>query len=100
MQRTDTPFAKAQEGWIIQLRAFTTPVQLCQAHVKEFANWKNSHEEVECMGQGDSKVMAWCGMVDGRMLAVGWMVDENGMPHSVTSQQYQEMLQQHVWPEV
>ena len=52
------------------------------------------------MGQGDSKVMAWCGMVDGRMLAVGWMVDENGMPHSVTSQQYQEMLQQHVWPEV
>ena len=52
------------------------------------------------MGQGDSKVMAWCGMVDGRMLAVGWMVDENGMPHSVTSQRYQEMLQQHVWPEV
>ena len=46
--------------------------------------------------QGDSKVMAWCGMVDERMLTVRWMVDENGRPHSVTSQ---EMLQQHVWPE-
>ena len=44
--------------------------------------------------------MAWCGMVDGRMLTVRWMVDENGRPHSVTSQRYQEMLQQHVWPEV
>ena len=57
------------------------------------------YEEVECKRQGDSKVMAWCRMVDGRMLAVGWMVDENGRPHSVTSQRYQEMLQQHVWPE-
>ena len=54
---------------------------------------------VECKRQGDSRVMAWCGMVDGRMLAVKWMVDENGRPHSVTSQCYQEMLQQHVWPE-
>ena len=44
-----------------------------------------SHEEVECKRQGDLKVMAWCGMVDGRMLAVGWMVDENGRSLSVTS---------------
>ena len=29
-----------------------------------------------------------------------WKVDENGRPYSVTSQRYQEMLQQHVWPEV
>ena len=28
------------------------------------------------------------------------MVGENGRPQSVTSQRYQEMLQQHVWPEV
>ena len=34
------------------------------------------------MGQGDSKVMAWCGMVDGRMLGVRWMADENVRPHS------------------
>ena len=64
-----------------------------------WAPW-NPHEEVECKRQGDSKVMAWCGMVDGRMLVVWWMVDENGRPQSVTSLRYQEMLQQHVWPEV
>ena len=44
--------------------------------------------------------MAWCKMVDGKMLAVGWMVDENGRPYSVTSQRYQVMLQRHFWPEV
>ena len=39
-------------------------------------------------------------MVDERILEVRWMVGENGRPQSVTSQRYQEMLQQHVWPEV
>ena len=42
------------------------------------------HEEVECKRQGDSKLMAWCGVVDGRMLVVRWMVDEDGRPQSVT----------------
>ena len=35
-------------------------------------------EEVECRRQGDTKVMAWCAMVEGRMLRVRWMVDEQG----------------------
>ena len=50
--------------------------------------------------QGDSKVMAWRGLIDGIMLEVRWMVDEKGRPRSVTSRRYQEMLQQHIWPEV
>ena len=72
MQKTNTSFTKAQEGWIIQQSAFTTPAQLYQAFVNEFADWKwkNFHEEVECKRQRDSKVMARCEMVDGRMLAV------------------------------
>ena len=42
----------------------------------------------------------WCEVVDTKMLAVRWMVDEDGRPQSVTSQRYQEMLQSQVWPEV
>ena len=45
------------------------------------------------MSQGDLNVMALCGMVDGRMRTVKWMVDDNGRPHSVTLQRYQEMQQ-------
>ena len=41
------------------------------------------------MRRGDSKAMAWCGLVDGRIVEVRWIVDKNGRP-----QQYQEMLQQ------
>ena len=52
-----------------------------------------SQEEVECKRQGDWKLMAWCGLVDGKMLEVRWMVDENGRSQSVTSERYQEMLQ-------
>ena len=63
------------------------------------AKYNERHEVVECTRQGDLRVMAWCGMVDGKMLVLKWMVDENGRPRSVTSQCYQEMLQQHVWPE-
>ena len=59
-----------------------------------------SHEEVEFKRQGDSKVMALCGLVHGRMMEVRWKVDENGRPQLVTSQRYQEISQQHVWPEV
>ena len=46
--------------------------------------WASSdpHEEVEYKSQGHSKVMAWCGLIDGRMLEVRWMVDENGRPQS------------------
>ena len=58
------------------------PCSTLSGFVKEFADWKNSHEEVECKRQGDLKVMAWCGMVDGRMLVVRWVVDENSRPHS------------------
>ena len=43
--------------------------------------------------QGDSKVRAWCGFVDGRLQEVRWMVHKNGRPQSVTSERYQEMLQ-------
>ena len=63
------------------------------------AKYKEQHEVVECKRQGYLRVIAWCRMVDGEMLAVKWMVDENGRPHSMTSQRFQEMLQQHVWPE-
>ena len=80
---------------VIQQSAFTTPVQLCRAFVLApntkidvmWAPW-NPHAVVKCKRQGDSKVMACCGMVDGLMLAVKWVVDENGRPHSVTSQRY------------
>ena len=63
-----------------------------------WAPW-HPEEEVECRRQGDSKVMAWCGMVDGRMLRVRWMVDEAGRPVSVNGDRYQSLLQD-VWPEV
>ena len=43
-----------------------------------------SQDEVECKRQGDLKVMAWWGLVDGRMLEVRWMVDENGRPQLVS----------------
>ena len=52
------------------------------------------------MRQGDLKVMAWCGLVDGKMLELRWILEEKGRPLSVTSQQYQEILQKQVWPEV
>ena len=80
-------------------RAFVLHLALNTKNIMIWAPW-NPLEEVECMSQGDLKVMAFCGMVDGRMLTVKWMVDDNGRPHSMTLQRYQEMLQQHVWPEV
>ena len=63
-----------------------------------WAPW-NPEEEWECKRQGDSKVMAWCGMVDGKMLKVRWMVDEAGRPATVNSARYGELLQE-VWKEV
>ena len=59
-----------------------------------------SHEEVECKRQGDLKVMAWCGLVDGKRLEVRWMVEGKGRLQLVTSQQYQDMPQKQVWPDV
>ena len=60
-----------------------------------WAPW-NPNEEFERMRQGESKVMAWCGLVDGRMLEVRCM-DKKGRPRSVTSERCQNMMQQHVW---
>ena len=51
------------------------------------------HDEVACKRQGHLKVMAWRGLIDGRMMEVRWMVDKNGRPQPVTSQRHQEMLQ-------
>ena len=56
--------------------------------------------QVECKRQGDTKLMAWCGVVDGQMLSVRWMVDDVGRPTSVTSERYQALLKDDVWPEV
>ena len=50
-----------------------------------------SQEKVKCKRQGDWKLMAWCGLVDGKMLEVRWMVDKNGRPQTVTLWQYQDM---------
>ena len=44
------------------------------------------NEEVECKRQGDLKVMAWCGLVNRRMVEVKWLVDKNGRPQLVTSE--------------
>ena len=52
-----------------------------------------------CRFQGDSKVMAWVAIVDGKTLEVRWMVDEEGRNVSVNSELYLNMLKQ-VWEEV
>ena len=59
-----------------------------------------SQEKVKCKRQGDWKLIAWCGLVDGKMLEVRWMVDKNGRPQTVTLRRYQDMLLQYVRPEV
>ena len=63
-----------------------------------WAPW-NPEEEEECRRQGDTKLMAWCGLVDGKMLTVRWMVDKDGRPASVNGERYGDLLKQ-VWPEV
>ena len=60
----------------------------------------NPRERIECKRQGDLKVMAWCGLVDGKRLEVRWMVEGKGRLQLVTSQQYQDMLQKQAWPDV
>ena len=64
--------------------------------------WAPTHpEEVEeCRRQGDTKLMAWVGVVDGTALKVRWMTDEEDRPVSVTSARYLAMLRDEVWPEV
>ena len=64
-----------------------------------WAPWHPENEEA-CRRQGDTKVMAWVGLVDGKGLVVRWMVDEAGRPVSVTSDRYLAMLRDLVWPEV
>ena len=100
-RQSNSPFSKAQEIWIIQRSASMNVLQLRRAFIREFSGWKSYREwHVKCKREGDSKLMAWCGVVDGRMLVVRWMVDEDGRPQSVTSQRYQEVQQSQVWPEV
>ena len=71
-------------------------------NTKNDVTWAPWHpeEEVVCKYQGDSKVMAWCGLVDGKALEVRWMVDADGRPASVTSERYLAMIREEVWPEV
>ena len=94
-------------GWILQMVSLPTvwlskksPLvrseMVCaasgaQCKERPDAGAMGSQDEVECKRQGDLKVMAWWGLVDGRMLEVRWMVDENGRPQSVTLQRYQDM---------
>ena len=64
-----------------------------------WAPW-HPEEEVVCRFQGDSKVMAWVAIVDGKCLKVRWMVDEEGRNVSVTGDRYLSMIEEEVWPEV
>ena len=50
--------------------------------------------------QGDTKVMAWVALIDGKALRVRWMQDDEGRNVNVTGDSYQEMIQHDVWPEV
>jgi hypothetical protein len=63
-----------------------------------WAPW-HPEDEVVCRFQGDSKVMAWVALVDGRALEVRWMVDEDGRNVSVKAKLYLDMLKD-VWQEV
>ena len=57
------------------------------------------HEEVACRFQGDNKVMAWVGIVAGKVLTVRWM-DEPHRPKTVTGDSYHAMVTEEIWPEV
>ena len=50
--------------------------------------------------QGDSKVMTWVALEDGRALAVRWMENEDGCPALVNRRRYLKMVQQQVWMRV
>jgi hypothetical protein len=58
----------------------------------------NPHQYVECANQGDEKVMAWVGLIDGKILPVYWFQNENGSPISVNGEAYRNMLNEHVYP--
>ena len=45
-RRTNAPFTKAQEIWIVKRSAFMTPIQLRRAFIKEFGGWKESQKKV------------------------------------------------------
>jgi hypothetical protein len=60
----------------------------------------NPMEEVACRYQGDSKVMAWVALVDGKALQVQWMQDHEGRNVNVSGESYLKMVRDKVWPEV
>ena len=45
-----------------------------------------------CQLQGDFKVMALVALIDGRVLMVRWMENEQGWPASVNGEHYVRML--------
>ena len=66
------------------------------SHFKNDVYWSpdNPSNIKEVRDQGVSKVMAWVGIVDGRVLSITWFQG------SVTGQNYLEMLENKVWPAV
>jgi len=64
--------------------------------------WAPAHpeEETVCRFQGDSKVMGWVALVDGKALRVRWMEDDEGRPMSVNGARYLAMVRDDVWPEI
>jgi hypothetical protein len=57
-------------------------------------------ELIECAAQGDAKVMAWCGFVDGHTLKAYCFMCDNHKPVSVTGESYGLILQNHMWPQL
>ena len=47
-----------------------------------------------CQLQGDFKVMALVALIDGRVLTVRWMENEQGWPASVSGEHYVGMLKE------
>ena len=59
-----------------------------------WAPWDPEEEEVVCQLQGDFKVMALVALIDGRVLTVRWMENEQGRPASVNGEHYVRMLRE------
>ena len=56
------------------------------------------HDYEEQQEQGGEKVMAWVGIVDGRVLPVYWFKDDKGHSVSVNGTLYGDMVTNHVFP--
>ena len=99
-------FTKDQKIWIIRnfhhqkvyisLEDHSFLTSNFSSHFKNDVYWSpdNPSNIKEVRDQGVSKVMAWVGMVDGRVLPITWFQG------SVTGQNYLEMLENKVWPAV